>query len=113
MSELNNPNMSIRNARWQLLATVSSLSLMLSVSAMQDALASNDADRPTVWIELGGQLSRVGGDEDPYLPSFTPKLLSAGLVSPDHVQRAPGYSIGGEGKLPFHHKEQIGFFLPA
>ncbi len=50
MSELINTQ-SRRNIRWHLLTTVSALSL--TVVASGNAYAS---DKPTVWIELGGQL---------------------------------------------------------
>ena len=47
--------------RWQLLTTVSALALLASVSMGDAKAADEEADRPTVWIELGGQPENMSG----------------------------------------------------
>lgn len=87
--------------RWQLLATVSALTL-LTLAPVQ-AKAADAEDRPTVWIELGGQLERVESDQEKLDPLFIQHSIRAPLwnVGPLDVQRSPRYSIGGEAKLSY------------
>jgi len=88
-----------KNLRWQLLTTVSAASLAVSLAATSRAAA--EEGRPTIWVELGGQLEAVGGNEDRYGPAFTIANLSKPLnaISPLSAQRPPHFSFGGEGKL--------------
>ena len=98
MSELINTQ-SRRNIRWHLLTTVSALSL--TVVASGNAYAS---DKPTVWIELGGQLERIDGREDPLAPGFTqisPTPTPYLPTSPQEAQKSAIYSYGAEGKISF------------
>jgi hypothetical protein len=102
MSELTNTTPAA-NIRRQLLATASTLVLLASVYGVRDAKAE-DADRPTVWLEVGGQLERVDGGNTPFAPKFltqspTPDVYSP--VSPIDAQRVSRYSYGGEGKIAF------------
>ena len=95
MSELINQKR--HSFRWHLLTTVSVLSLAVPVSGMAET-----SDKPTVWIELGGQLERIDGGEDPFLPPFTQLSPTPGPyspVSPTEAQKASIYSYGAEGKL--------------
>jgi len=97
MSELINQNR--RSFRWQLLTTVSALSLGIAISAHAEP-----SDKPSVWIELGGQLERIDGKEDPYLPPFTTLSSIPGpysKISPSEAQKASIYSYGAEGKITF------------
>jgi hypothetical protein len=99
MSELiQSPNVP-RDVRWSLLATVSSLAL--AAACMPAQATSDDADRPTVWIELGAQLERLQGGEDAYLPPFLDNGIPRPFetVSSATIQRPPRYSLGGEGKI--------------
>ena len=67
MSELITQRPGLSDFRWRLLATVSALTLLaLTVSEAN----AEDSDRPTVWIELGGQLSRLENSQEPYAPPF-------------------------------------------
>ena len=103
MSELINTQKNHSDFRWQLLASVSALVLIGALRAPQANAASGD-DKPSVWLELGGQLERVDGGNNPYLPAFTtvsPTPVPFGPVSPAQSQTAPRYSYGGEGKLTF------------
>jgi len=101
MSELIQSQNTQSDMRRTLLATVSSLAL--AACTCLPAYAADDADRPTVWIELGGQLERVDSKQDAFLPPFLrvdPR--PAFEVVPSAVtQRPPRYAIGGEGKITF------------
>ena len=99
MSELINTRQHERDLHRCLLGTVSAAALLVSVS---NAAASNDADRPTVWIELGGQLERVEGGQQAFAPPFfslaaTPEVL-APMVD---AQKQPSHSFGENGKITF------------
>lgn len=91
--------------RWQLLSTVSALALLLNMAAPLKAVAHEDErDKPTVWIEVGGQLERNGGLGSSFIEPFmlfqpTPAPFATG--SPIAVQRAPRYSKGGEASIIF------------
>lgn len=95
MSELITPK---AHARWQLLTTVSTLALAITIATSQ----ARDESRPTVWIELGGQLERLGTEQSPFLAPFmtkTPTPEPFTHASPIAAQRPPRYAIGGEGKI--------------
>jgi len=95
-----------KDLRWHLLTTVSMASLLVAASAIGNPASAEDADRPTVWIELGGQLEAIGGKEDAYAPPFTLANLNRPLnaASPLSAQKPPAYSFGGEGKISFEPK---------
>lgn len=100
MSELMHPARPATGLRGGLLVTVSAIAL---VACVLPAIASGaDDDRPTVWIDLGGQLERVDGTGRPFAPDFattnpTPEVFKP--ISPIDAQHSPRYSYGGEGKL--------------
>lgn len=85
--------------RWHLLTTVSAGAL-LGLVAAADTAGADEADRPTVWIEFGGQLESMTASK-PFAPSFTDDIAAAGFVNPTVVQRSPGHSIGGNAKITF------------
>jgi len=97
MSELNTTKTASADLRWQLLTTASALALLTNIVAGGDATAS-EADRPTVWIELGGALQRIGGTEERFAPDFTTNNadLSFNEVSPLSLQRLPRYAVDGD-----------------
>lgn len=100
MSELTNTPPPA-NIRRQLLSTASALVLLASVYGTSAAKAE-DADRPTVWLELGGQLERVDGGNTPFAPDFFNRDSDVYKpVSPIDAQRTSRYSYGGEGKIAF------------
>jgi len=103
MSELMNASAGRhKDLRWHLLATVSSLALLGFVYGADRAQAADDdADRPTVWIELGGQLERVDGGGERFAPPFVASVVHAGFTSPVSLEKPPLYSNGAEGKITF------------
>jgi|SRR6185437_7416431 hypothetical protein len=87
--------------RWKLLATVSVMAIC-GASCAVPAFAG-DTDRSTVWIELGAQLERTQGGQDPFLPPFLqsdPRPAFEEVPSAS-TQRPPRYAIGGEGRIMF------------
>ena len=73
--------------RWHLLAGASALALIGYTAAIQ-AVRAEDSDRPTVWIELGGQLSRWENSQEPYAPPFA-ALTPSNIPSPQTFQKPP------------------------
>lgn len=99
MSELIHTH-SQSNFRWRLLSTVSALAL-IALAQSQKSAKAEEGDRPTVWIELGGQAERVSEGQQLFAPPFilqTPRP-PAETVSPLSFERAPRYSKGGEAKI--------------
>src|SRR5262249_38597533 len=87
--------------RKQFLATVSAAALIAYVSATSVASAQ-DNDRPTVWIELGGQMETLQGITSPNVAPFmfTPAdPYPAGTLIDN--QRPPHNAFGFEGKVSF------------
>ena len=88
--------------RWQLLSTVSAVALLTGVLTQNRASAAESSDRPTVWIELGGQLDRMGGLGDGFSAPFFGAYSDSSIfspVSPSAAQRALRYAVGPEGKI--------------
>ena len=69
MSELIQKNEDRATARWKLLTGASALTLTAFVASSGIAAAEEDA-RPNVWIELGGQLSRLEDSSEIFSPDF-------------------------------------------
>ena len=115
MSELINTKSGWRDLRWELLVSVSSVALLASVCGMQDANAE-DADRPTVWIELGADLDRVDGGQQAFAPPFVannPGSTAFDPISPGQAQRPPRFSFGGEGKLSLQPEDSNWVFAAS
>jgi len=100
MSELIDSNASRTDYRRCLLANVSVLALCGSVY-VSGAARAEDASRPTIWLELGGQLETISGGSDPFAPPFITKHLDApyNFVSPLKATHDAKHGFGGEGKL--------------
>jgi hypothetical protein len=101
MSELVHARANRVNFRWQLLVTASAIALLAcSYGAGETRAADEDSDRSPLWIELGGQLSRLSNDQEAFSP-----LLMAGrpvMFSPSQEFERPSlYSIDEEGKISF------------
>ena len=99
MSEL--MNMRRRNIRWELMTTASALAFFVSICDAGYVRADNDADHPTIWIELGAQSEQVSGFGSALDPPFTPELVAAGFQSPVKLQQALSQSIGGQSTVSF------------
>jgi len=99
MSELINTRDTRADFRWQLLATVSALSLLTTINVAK----AEGEGRPTVWLELGGQLERIDGGQEQFIPPFIANSPRAAIwkTSPASVQRAARYAVGGEAKITF------------
>lgn len=85
---------------WQLLATVSSFALL---ACAVGAGARSDDDRPTVWLELGGQMESQTGQGDAFVPDFVQNNLTApGVQGFDiRAQKPSALTTGFEGALVF------------
>jgi hypothetical protein len=96
MSELTNNGH--RTFQWQLLTTVSALALLGAAYGPDQAKADDNTDRPTVWIELGGQLTRLKDGEE----SFSPSLMDvrpAQFSSSPQFEKMPLSSIDESGAI--------------
>jgi len=95
MSELMNTRMGYCHS---LLVSVSVLALSCGAGVVPGH-AADDADRPSVWIELGGQLQRMADQPEAFAPSFVANVTQPNLLSALTAQQAPQYSIGAEGRV--------------
>ena len=101
MSELTNARANRTNFRFQLLATVSAIALLSSMVGAAKA-SDDDNDHPTIWIELGGQLSRLDDGQDVFAPEFpnSPPRPST-FSSSQKFEKSPLYSVDETGKISF------------
>lgn len=88
------------NRRRYLLATVSTIAI-IGLGVVEAEAGEATEDRPTVWIELGGQLDHLGKQADPYIPPFAELGIQNGLISPAVVQKPSNYALGEEGSIRF------------
>ncbi len=116
MSEL----MSARNGgtdfRWHLLTTVSALAILTSVNMHNAMAADDDSNRPMVWIELGGQLERAGGQGDNFPVGFVtanPDSPVLHPVSPFQAQNPTPFSFGGNGSVSLQPQASDWIFSAA
>ena len=97
MSELTNKQSGGHALRWNLLVTVSAFALLGSF--VDEAKASDDTDRPVVWIELGGELNRLDESRELIAPPFFTSVVNAGFASPLVFEKSPPYRIDEDGKI--------------
>lgn len=95
MSELMNVSARRNAVRWHLLTTVSVLAVIGFVSETTVANADDDG-RPTVWIQLGGQLSRLQDSQE----TLSPPLMN---VRPSIFSPSPPFE-----KMPLNSIEENG-----
>ena len=69
MSELINTHDNRATIRWKLLTGASALALTAYVASTGIA-GAEDADRPQVWIELGGQMEMMNNFSSPFTAPF-------------------------------------------
>jgi hypothetical protein len=98
MSELTKTNGHEKFLRGYLLASVCGLALAASAA---EGVMAQDAERPTVWIELGGQLERMANSSEVFAPPFLDKFDPGLFRSPLPVQQSLRYSNGAEGRISF------------
>ncbi|HVP86426.1 MAG TPA: hypothetical protein VMS78_17025 [Rhizomicrobium sp.] len=101
--------------RGQFLATASALALAACIAATDTAKAE-DTDRPTVWIELGGQMEMSQGMTSPFTAPFmsitpTPEVYQG--VSFTDSQKSARFTIGGEGKITIQPEDSDWKFSAA
>ncbi len=100
MSELARQMGSSPKIKHRLLATASAVALA-GTAFLSQALAGEDADRPTVWIELGGQLERIDARQQMFAPPFAGSFIADGYLPLAGVERTPRYGNGFEGTVTF------------
>jgi hypothetical protein len=103
MSEVIKTRIAAKDFRWQLLSTASVLALLTTLH-ISPAEASDQEDRPVLWVELGGQLDRLDTSQEAFAPNFLNSITQANLRSALDVQKPSIYSIGGEGKISLQPK---------
>jgi iron complex outermembrane receptor protein len=117
MSELIVQRSGRRSFQRHLLTTVSALAVLASACRAQIAFASDqDEDRPTVWIELGGQLEHFSGQGQPFQPPFVAANPTSPVftpISPVQAQRPPGFDNGAQGKISFEPEDSDWVFSAA
>ena len=97
MSELIDTGRGRRMYRRHLMITVS---IAVLASASTGAFAE-DTDRPTVWIELGGQLEGLDDSQEAFAPSFLTGIAQYGIKSPLGVEKPSHYGFATEGSISF------------
>ncbi len=95
MSELIKKNENEAGLRWKLLATASAFALL---GHMAEAVARDD--EPQVWIELGGQLSRLDVSQEAFLPEIMEDRPST-FHSSTKYEKLPHQSVDETGKISF------------
>ncbi len=110
MSELTVKNKHIA-LHLELLVTVSAAALMASICVSE--AADGDADRPTVWIEVGGQLERIDGAQSIFAPSFFAQAKPSTLAPMVDAQSPPAYGLATEGKITFAPEDSNWIFSAA
>jgi iron complex outermembrane receptor protein len=101
MSELVNARKTKTNFRLQLLATASAIALVgAAIGIGQAKAADDDANHSSIWIELGGQLSRLDAGQQAFAPDFM--AVRPAMFSPSQkFERLPLSSIDETGKISF------------
>jgi hypothetical protein len=101
MSELINQSNDGKNLHLLLLSTTSAIVLCAAVATAQ----AEEGDHPTVWIELGGQLTHLNDSQQIFTPVFpnSPQRPSIFLPS-ESYEGLPPNSVDESGKLTFEPK---------
>ena len=103
MSELIHTHDNRATIRWKLLTGASVLAVAAYVSSAALANAE-DGDRPQVWIELGGQLSRLQDGQEIFAPPFV-ALTPPDFAPPQKAERPPLYGLDESAVLTFRPKD--------
>jgi iron complex outermembrane recepter protein len=103
MSELIQRNDNCATIRWKLLTGASALALTAYLSPVAHA---EDSAQPQVWIELGGQLSRLEDGQETFSPDFPNSPARPSIFSPSQpFERPPLYSIDEFGRISFQPED--------
>ena len=116
MSELISLQRRNEEFRRQLLATVSVATLVLGVCQSAETKASEDADHPTVWIELGGQMQHITGQGDAFSPGFLAANPNSPVLQPTtplQAQKPVPFVFGEEGKITIQPEDSRWVFTAA
>jgi iron complex outermembrane receptor protein len=104
MSEMTRLSGKVANLRATLLATGCGTALLATLCTTSPATASDgDADRPTVWVELGGEFTQLENGQEAYLPPFvldSPRIPAI-TQSPFYTEKNAPMSWDGEAKISF------------
>jgi len=92
-----NKTIDAQSIRWQLLTTVSTAALLISVCGA----VADETDRPVLWIDAGGQLEKPETSQQAFAPPFVTVLDANPFTPPSVVQKPPGYALGEEAKISF------------
>jgi hypothetical protein len=111
MSEFTNTRDGRIGFRWQLLTTVSAVAL-IGFGTGATLAADDDSDRPPLWIELGGQLSRLDDGQQIFAPAIMDARPSVFLPS-QKFEKSPLYSVDETGKLTFQPDGSDWFFYAS
>jgi iron complex outermembrane receptor protein len=95
MSELIQKHDNRATIRWKLLTGVSALALGAYVSSA-DATRADEATRPPIWIELGGQFSSLSDDQQAYLPPFVLNSQFDGASKVAHERPSSDWDEGAK-----------------
>jgi iron complex outermembrane receptor protein len=118
MSELMNARMHV-GVRRGLLTTVSAIALMAIVGAEKARAADADADRPSLWIELGGQFDQLNAGASAWVPPVTPPpfppvtSLPFGHPLPGSVRSAPSIGWDTTARVTFQPENSDWIFTAA
>jgi hypothetical protein len=102
MSELIQATANRKDTRWKLLVGASTMAFTAYLGSAAPGLAE-DQDKPQVWIDLGGQLSRLGNGQEPFSPSIMSDRPAMFDASEPH-QTPPKFSFDEEGSISFQPK---------
>ena len=117
MSELMNERSGKNQSRWQWLATTSAAALIASLHGSYSfEVADQDADRPTVWIELGGQLEHVSGQGNSFPVGFVSAFSDSVVLrpaTPVQAQKPIPFSFAEQGKISLEPEDSNWVFSAA
>jgi len=87
--------------RRQLLSTVSAAALLGWIGAA----SADDADRPVLWLEAGGQFERMQAPQEAFAPPFVAVLNTNPFTHPQSLQKLPPHATGEDAKILFRPED--------
>ena len=70
---------------------------------------AEDVDRPSAWIELGGEFNRLQNNQEIYSPPFL-ALTPSNLSPPQADEHPPRFGFDANGSTDFNPKARLGTF---